>query len=157
MYNFLIPTCIIILTAHVFCLLHSSLQFKTHGNLDPSTGFTLPNVSVTPNISLLHNINQWKAAKGIIDDVDGQDAETSEASSEEEGDPQKTIDRAALEDLFSTTSGEATWENVDGWPSYGETANEDLGEWWGVTLSRKDNKMIRLKLVDNGLEVGYCI
>ncbi len=51
--------------------------------------------------------------------------------------------------MYAITSGERTWENTDGW----DEGIEDLNEWWGVSLSRMEpRKLIRLKLVDNGLE-----
>ena len=126
----------------------ASVSPPTH----PLTGLLLPSANVTPNIILMQNITGWMESMGIVDEGGGGDGEESSVGETEEeiGDPQTSIDMDALLDLYSVTSGETCWENNDGWDD--PAVSENVNEWWGVTLSRVDRKLIRVKLVDNGLE-----
>jgi len=143
------------------------VKWYEENDTSPKTGIEVPHTDFTPNTVLLMNIEEWKRKTGYMATGGGggnkEEEEAEEASEEstvtsEDADPQRKIDRAALEDLYAEANGDTCWENIDGW----DEGEKDLNEWWGVTLSSHESEedfpgiplgsLIRLKLVQNGLQ-----
>mmetsp|Transcript_26082 Transcript_26082/g.53432 ORF Transcript_26082/g.53432 Transcript_26082/m.53432 type:complete len:352 (+) Transcript_26082:95-1150(+) len=141
------------------------LKWIEDNETSPITGEDLLHTEFEANYDVAMNIEDWKRRTGVDgddsedeSDEDGEDDELVVDDSKE--DPQKKVDRKALDNLYVSTRGDQCWENIDGW----DEGSNNLDEWWGLTLSTSEategkamamgipmDSLVRIKLCDNGL------
>jgi hypothetical protein len=99
----------------------------------PITGEEMLHTDYEPDFVLAMGIEDWKRRTGQPVDLesdsgseDDEDLDGKDMLDDERGrDPQKKVDRKALDNLYASTRGDQCWENIDGW----DEGTNNLDEW----------------------------